>query len=65
VASYSSDDSNALYALSLESADYDEPYEAPYIEVVEISHGGSFSIVILLLFLLIYFFRTMTSIKKC
>jgi len=58
VASYSSDDSNALYALSLESADYDEPYEAPYIEVVEISHGGSFSIVIVLLLLLMYLLRT-------
>ncbi|HCH69393.1 MAG TPA: hypothetical protein DE042_02640 [Colwellia sp.] len=65
VASYSSEDSNALYALSLESADYDEQYEAPYIEVVEISHGGSFSIVILLVFLLMYFVRTITSIKKC
>lgn len=65
VASYSSDDSNALYALSLESADYDEQYEAPYIEVVEISQGGSFSIVILLFFLLMYFVRTITSIKKC
>lgn len=65
VASYSSDDSNALYALSLESADYDEPYEVPYIEVVEISHGGGFSIIILVLFLLMYFVRTITSIRKC
>lgn len=41
VASYSSDDSNALYALTLESADYDEPYiDEPYVEVVEI-HGGA------------------------
>ncbi len=37
VASYSSDDSNALYAIPLESADYDEPY----IEVVELHGGGS------------------------
>jgi len=58
VASFSSDDSNALYALSLESADYDEPYNEPYIEVIEISHGGSFSIVVLLLFLSIYVVRT-------
>ncbi|WP_168427278.1 choice-of-anchor H family protein [Candidatus Colwellia aromaticivorans] len=57
VASYSADDSNALYALPLESADYDEPY-IEYIEVIEISHGGSFSIVILLLFLFIYSVRT-------
>ena len=54
VASYSSDDSNALYALPLESADYDKPY----IEVVEISHGGSFSIAIIMLFLLIYLIRS-------
>lgn len=53
VATYSSDDSNALYALPLESADYDEPY----IEVIEINRGGSFSIITLLLFLLIYLFR--------
>jgi len=39
VASLSSDDSNALYALSLESAEYDEPYVETYIEVVET--GGS------------------------
>lgn len=58
VASYSADDSNALYALPLESADYDEPYIEPYIEVIEISHGGSFSIVILLLFLLTYSVRS-------
>lgn len=53
VASYSSDDSNALYALPLESADYDEPY----IEVIEVSHGGSFSVAIIILFLLIYLIR--------
>jgi len=57
VASYSSDDSNALYALPLESADYDEPY----IEVVEISHGGSFSVASIMLFLLIYLVRTKTN----
>jgi hypothetical protein len=53
VASYSSNDSNALYALSLESADYDEPY----IEVIEVSHGGSFSIAILVLFIFTYSIR--------
>lgn len=57
VASYSSDDSNALYALPLESADYDEPY----IEVIEVSHGGSFSLVIILLFLITYFLRTINK----
>jgi len=45
VATYSSDDSNALYALPLESADYDEPY----IEVIEVSSGGSISMLILFL----------------
>ena len=54
VASYSSDDSNVLFALPLESADYDEPY----IEVIEVSHGGSFSIVTIILFLLMYSIRT-------
>lgn len=56
VATYSSDDSNALYALSLESADYDEVYIEPYIEVVEIS-GGSFSVVTLLIILISFVFR--------
>ena len=52
VASFSSDDSNALYALPIESADYDEPY----IEIVE-THGGSIAWLILCLFS-IYFLRT-------
>lgn len=49
VASYSSDDNNALYALPLESADYDEVYVEPYIEVVEVHGGGSMSMLIVLL----------------
>jgi len=49
VASYSSDDNNALYALPLESADYDQVYAEPYIEVVEVHGGGSMSMLILLL----------------
>ena len=40
VASYSSDDSNALYALPIESADFDEPYSEPNVEAIEV-HGGS------------------------
>lgn len=47
VATYSADDSNALYALSLESANYDEPY----FEVIEITGGGSISLFILLIIL--------------
>jgi len=57
VATYSSDDSNALYALPLESADYDEPY----IEVVETSSGGSFSVVALLIILISAAFRFRTK----
>ena len=53
VASYSADDTNALYALPIESAEYDEPY-IEVIEVVEVRGGsmywliwGLFSIVVL------------------
>jgi hypothetical protein len=49
VATYSSNDSNDLYALSLESSDYDEPYTETYIEVIEI-HGGSMYALMILLF---------------
>jgi hypothetical protein len=44
VASLSSDDSDALYALPIESAEYDEPY----IEVVEVT-GGSMNWLILII----------------
>ena len=47
VASYSSDDSNSLYALPLESSDYDVEYVEYYEEVH--SHGGSNSLIILIL----------------
>ncbi|MBL4942320.1 MAG: choice-of-anchor H family protein [Colwellia sp.] len=49
VATYSSDDSNALYALPLESSDYNEPYYIETVEVIEVSGG---SMVWLILFLL-------------
>jgi hypothetical protein len=53
VASYSADDSNALYALPIESAEYDEPY-VEVIEVVEVEGGSMYwSILILLSALLI------------
>jgi len=48
VASFSSDDSDALYALPIESADYDEPY-VEVIEVVEHSGGSMYWLVFLLL----------------
>jgi hypothetical protein len=54
VATYSSDDSNALYALPLESADYDEPY-------IEVKNGGSFSISIILFFLVVYSARLINN----
>lgn len=57
VATYSSDDSNALYALPLESTDYDERY----IEVVETSSGGGFSVVALLIILISAAFRFRTK----
>ncbi len=47
VASYSSDDSSSLYALPLESSDYDVEYVEYYEEVH--SHGGSNSLIILIL----------------
>ncbi len=50
VATYSSDDTNALYALPLESSDYDPEYiEVEYYD----EHGGSFGGASLLFFLLI------------
>ncbi|MGB1262929.1 MAG: choice-of-anchor H family protein [Cognaticolwellia sp.] len=50
VATYSSDDTNALYALPLESADYDPEYiEVEYYE----EHGGSSSVFLLSALLLL------------
>jgi hypothetical protein len=47
IASYSSDDSNSLYALPLESSDYDVEYVPDYTE--EHIHGGSYSLYSLLI----------------
>ena len=58
VATYSSDDSNALYALPLESADYDEPYGETYIEIVETSAGSIYWLI--LLSISTYLFRIKT-----
>ncbi len=49
VASLSSDDSDALYALPIESAEYDEPY----IEVVEVTAGSMHWLVLMLLTILL------------
>ena len=45
VASLSSDDSSALYALPIESAEYDEPY----IEFVEVEGGSMYWLILILL----------------
>lgn len=60
VASYSADNSNALYALPLESANYDEPY----LEVIEVHNGGSFSIVTLLMIIVFSFIRLGLTSKR-
>ncbi len=53
VATYSSDDNNSLYALPLESAEFDQPYTEVYVDTY-IEHGGSFSLIILLSLLAMY-----------
>ena len=55
IASYSSDDSNSLYALPLESSDYDVVYIEYYRE--EVIHGGSTSLFALLMVMLLLAFR--------
>jgi len=55
VASYSSDDSNSLYALPLESSDYDVEYVEYYSEVY--SDGGSSSVFILIILVLVFSIR--------
>ncbi len=57
VATYSSDDTNALYALPLESADYDF-YEI--IEEVYVEEGGSFAVLLLLTLLVL----TVRQVRK-
>lgn len=62
VTSYSSDDSNNLYALPLESENFDEPYTETYVEVTEVisvGHGGSLSMNIIILCLLMLSVRTL------
>ena len=62
VATYSSDDSNALYALPLESSDYDEPYIETYVEVVEVGGGSIYWLA--LLSLSTYLIRSRFNIFK-
>ena len=62
VASYSSDDSNSLYALPLESSDYD----VEYIEYYEETHiyGGSYSLAALLIMILTVLLRKISFVRK-
>ena len=62
VVSYNSDDNNALYALPLESEEYDHVYES---EVVY-SSGGSFSVIALvsLIFLLLHKISRPTFLRR-
>lgn len=62
VATYSSDDSNALFALPLESSDYDEPYIETYVEVVEVDGGSIYWLA--LLSLSTFLFRSSFNIFK-
>lgn len=55
VVSYSSDESNALYALSLESSDYDQPYVTE-VDVIY-SHGGSLSLFMVMMIFALLLFR--------
>lgn len=60
VATHSSNDNNALYALPLESADYDELY----VEEVVVVHGGSTSIQFLFFVLFIGLVKTIRTHKQ-
>ncbi|MFT6987844.1 MAG: hypothetical protein ACJAT7_003709, partial [Psychromonas sp.] len=59
VATYSADDNSALYALPLESADYDRVY----VDSVYIQHGGSLSTVLLILLALLLASRVLLRFK--
>jgi hypothetical protein len=57
VASLSSDDSDALYALPIESAEYDEPY-IEVVEVVEVTAGSMYWLILMLLTILLIRIKT-------
>ena len=59
VASLSSDDSNALYALPIESAEYDQVY-VEVVEVVEVSGGSMHWLILILLSILFLRVKTKT-----
>jgi len=60
VASLSSDDSAALYALPIESAEYDEPY-IEVVEVVEVRGGGIYWLILVLFSILFIRIKTRKS----
>ncbi|WP_231731491.1 choice-of-anchor H family protein [Colwellia sp. TT2012] len=63
IASYSSDDSNSLYALPLESSDYDIEYVEYYQETH--IHGGSASLSGLMILMMILAMRQLYPQRKC
>ena len=62
IASYSSDDSNSLYALPLESSDYDVEYIEYYEETH--GHGGSYSLAALLILMLAVLLRKIIFVRE-
>lgn len=60
VATYSADDNQSLYALPLESADYDQVY----VETVEVHHGGSLSSWLLIILFLLLARRLYKPLKQ-
>ncbi|WP_232300020.1 choice-of-anchor H family protein [Colwellia sp. MT41] len=63
IATYSSDDSNSLYALPLESSDYDIEYVEYYQETH--SHGGSVSLTGMMILMMILAMRQLSAQRKC
>lgn len=63
VASYSSDDSNSLYALPLESSDYDLEYVEYYQETT--IHGGGTSVLVLIMILILLLMRYFQNKQTC
>jgi len=63
VASYSSDDSNSLYGLPLESSDYDLAYVEYYEEAT--IHGGGTSVLALIIIFMLLLMRYFQNKKTC
>ncbi len=63
VASYSSDDSNSLYGLPLESSDYDLAYVEYYEEAT--IHGGGTSVLALIIIFILLLMRYFQNKKTC